>query len=83
MSEYHIFWLIAIAGGLVSALAVIGFGCWALRRVIEDASNSATLNSWVLRLFRIAPGGALITFGGVLLWLSFARILALAPPGHG
>jgi len=82
MTEYHVIWLVAIFGGLASALSVIGLGCYSLRKVIEDLSNSTALSAFGVRLFRMAPGGGLIVFGCVLLWKLILTISSLTPPTH-
>lgn len=55
--------LLAIAMGLVGAIAITAIGCYLLRRVVEDDSNSASLGSFAVRLFRIAPGALVLGYG--------------------
>jgi hypothetical protein len=80
MSDYHITWLIAIFCGLASAVAVVGLGCYALKRQPEDLSNSTTPSAFMVRLFRMAPGGGLIIFGCILLWKLVFVITRLSSP---
>jgi transketolase C-terminal domain/subunit len=80
MRDYYLVWLIASGLAIAGALTVIAVGSYLLRRVVEDMSNSTSQSAYVLRLFRIGPGVALIVFGGVLLWKIVYRILSLALP---
>src|SRR6185437_16668509 len=77
MTEYHIFWIVSIFLGLLSATVVVGVGCWLMRRVVEDLSNSTLVCSYVLRAFRLAPGGAIVVFGCWLIWRFVDQILHL------
>jgi hypothetical protein len=80
MVRYHVFWLIAMAMNLAAALVILGMGCYLLRKVVEDVSNSATKEAFAVRLFRVAPGVLLIVFGSVLLWRLVERMSLLALP---
>ena len=37
MLGYQIVWLVAVVGALASGIAVIGLGCYLLRRVVEGS----------------------------------------------
>jgi len=80
MTEYHILWIVSIFLGLISATAVVGIGCFLLSKVVEDLSNSTLLNSYILRLFRLAPGAAIVIFGCLVLWRIVNQILHLRLP---
>ena len=45
MPDYHLTWLVAIFCGLAGSVAIIALGCYMLRRIVEDLSNSTTLSS--------------------------------------
>ena len=80
MAEYHILWTVSIFLGLLSATAVVGFGGALLSKVVEDISNSTQFNSYLLRVFRLAPGIAIVLFGCFLLWRLVGQILQLKLP---
>lgn len=80
MSNYQAFWLIANALGMAAAISVIALGAYLLRQVVEDMSNSMTGASYLLRIFRIAPGLVISLFGCFLLLRIFLRMLKLALP---
>ena len=80
MTEYHIFWLTSIFLGLMCATAVMGFGCWLLSKVVEDVSNSTLIRSYILRVFRLAPGTIVVIFGGFLIWRIVDQIIRLKLP---
>jgi hypothetical protein len=80
MTEYHILWIASIFLSLGCATAVIGIGGFLLSKVVEDLSNSTALSSYVLRLFRLAPGVAIVIFGCFVLWRIVDQILRLKLP---
>jgi hypothetical protein len=80
MTEYHILWIAAIFLGLVSGTVVVAVGSLLLSRVVEDLSNSTQLNSYILRVFRLAPGAAIVVFGCAVLWQIIEQILRLKLP---
>jgi hypothetical protein len=80
MATYQIFWLTSIAFALLSAVGVIALGCYLLRKVVEDSSNSTTLEAYVLRSFRVAPGLLVVLFGCTMALLLIKQILYLALP---
>jgi hypothetical protein len=82
MSTYHIFWLIAIGCGLAASIAVIGLGCYILRKVVEDLSTSTSARAYGVRLFRIVPGAVIVAFGCYLLLELVTRIQALPLPAY-
>ena len=82
MADYHITWLVAIFGGVGASLAVIALGCYTVKGVVEDLSNSVALSAFVLRIFRITPGASLIIFGSILLWKMVHSITSIVPPNH-
>jgi hypothetical protein len=80
MSEYHILWIVSIFLGLLGATIVIGIGGMLLNKVVEDLSNSTLFSSYVLRVFRLAPGAAIVIFGCWALWRIIDQILRLRLP---
>jgi hypothetical protein len=80
MLGYQIVWLVAVVGALASGIAVIGLGCYLLRRVVEDSSNSTEWRTFLVRGFRVLPGVALIVFGCALLLIVVVRIASLRVP---
>ncbi len=61
--RYQITWLVAIFFALASGVAITGLGCFLLRRVVEDFSNSVAWRAFLVRGVRIAPGAALSSWG--------------------
>jgi hypothetical protein len=59
-------WLVGYLAALLSAAAIVVTGAYLLRRVVEDLSNSLEWKSFLLRIFRIAPGAILVVWGLVL-----------------
>ena len=80
MGEYHILWIVSIFLGLLSATMVVAIGCMILNKVVEDLSNSTQLSSYALRVFRLAPGAAVVAFGCLMLWWIIGQILRLKLP---
>lgn len=80
MRDYYITWLIANALALIAGVSIIGLGCYLLRRVVEDMSNSTDQSAYRLRYFRVAPGAALVGFGAILAATIIVRMLCLPLP---
>jgi hypothetical protein len=80
MRDYYVLWFSANAVALAGGLGVIALGCYLLRRVVEDMSNSTSQSTYVLRLFRAFPGVFLIVFGSVLLLKIVSRVLSMPMP---
>jgi hypothetical protein len=59
-------WLVGYLAALLSAAAIVVTGAYLLRRVVEDLSNILEWKSFLLRIFRIAPGAILVVWGLVL-----------------
>jgi hypothetical protein len=80
MLGYQLVWLIAVICALASGIAVVGFGSYLLRRVVEDFSNSTDWRAFLVRGFRGLPGVGLLIFGCALLLIAVLRIAALHVP---
>jgi len=80
MSKYQVFWITWIALGLLSAVGAVALGCYLLRRVVEDLSNSMTREAYSLRSVRMAPGLSIVIFERTLIWLLVKQTPFLEPP---
>jgi hypothetical protein len=80
MPGYQIVWLVAVICALASGVAVTGLGCYLIRRVVEDLSNSTEWRAFLVRGFRLIPGAALIIFGCTLLLIMVVHIASLRVP---
>jgi hypothetical protein len=78
--SYHITWLAAMLLCFSGGGTALIVGGSMLRRVVEDLSNSERPTSYVLRVFRMLPGVALVMFGCYIIFRCTAYVLSLPLP---